>query len=273
MPQPLATLGQTSASFAPDSGQNSASNGLRAGAADTRGRPGSTPLRCSCAEGRAASEDQGDLFAVERFALEQRARQRMELFEVLFEDHRGAMRAVADDALDLHVRVHARRIPLAPTAARPPSGPCPWRSRSPSSRRTSCSVARSWIRKYASICEWPSAVRQAENCPTGKTPGFPSTARHLKTAPTGRCEGFRSTARRLSHPQCPSIVMSCPERVAPLGVIEIERQVRRRSPGWDGDRRLARLAKDLERLSIREEQCHLIGEPIHCLPDLPIGLG
>src|SRR2546425_5882794 len=103
MPQPLATLGQTSASFAPDSGQNSASNGLRAGAADTRGRPGSTPLRCSCAEGRAASEDQGDLFAVERFALEQRARQRMELFEVLFENHPRAMRAVADDALELHV--------------------------------------------------------------------------------------------------------------------------------------------------------------------------
>src|SRR5437660_3104441 len=103
MPQPLATLGQTSASFAPHSGQNSASNGLRAGAADSRGRPRSTPLRCSCAEGRAASEDPGDLLAVERFALEQRARQRMELFEVLFEDHPRAMRAVADDALDLHV--------------------------------------------------------------------------------------------------------------------------------------------------------------------------
>src|SRR5207237_709427 len=77
--------------------------GLRAGAGDTRGRPRSTPLRCSCAETRAASEEQGDLFAVERFALEQRARQRMELFEVLFEDHPRAMRAVADDALDLHV--------------------------------------------------------------------------------------------------------------------------------------------------------------------------
>src|SRR5215813_13719452 len=87
----------------PDSGQHSASNGLRAGAGDTRGRPRSTSLRCGCAEGRAGSEDQGDLCAVERFALKQRARQRMELFEVLFEDHSRAMRAVADDALDLHV--------------------------------------------------------------------------------------------------------------------------------------------------------------------------
>src|SRR6516164_3111753 len=103
MPQPLATLGRRARASAPDSGQHSASNGLRPGAGDTRGRPRSTPLRCSCAEGRAGSEDQGDLFAVERFALEQRARQRMELFEVLFEDHSRAMRAVADNALDLHV--------------------------------------------------------------------------------------------------------------------------------------------------------------------------
>src|SRR5438105_3202063 len=91
------------AGLPPPSGRNSPSNGIRAGHAHPRGRPRSTPLRCSCAEGRAASEDQGDLLAVERFALEQRARQRMELFEVLFEDHPRAMRAVADDALDLHV--------------------------------------------------------------------------------------------------------------------------------------------------------------------------
>src|SRR5215510_4140254 len=103
MSQPLATLRADERELRPDSGQNSASNGLRAGTGNTRGRPRSTPLRCSCAEGRAGSEDQGDLFAVERFALEQRARQRMELFEVLFEDHSRTMRAVADDALDLPV--------------------------------------------------------------------------------------------------------------------------------------------------------------------------
>src|SRR2546428_988823 len=62
-----------------------------------------TLSRCNCAEGRAGSEDPGDLFAVERFALEQRARQRVELFEVLFEDLPRALRAVADNTLDLHV--------------------------------------------------------------------------------------------------------------------------------------------------------------------------
>src|SRR5262247_987424 len=110
MSQPLATLRADERELRPDSGQNSASNGLRAGTGNTRGRPRSTPLRCSCAEGRAGSEDQGDLFAVERFALEQRTRQRMELFEVLFEDHSRAMRAVADDALDLHVDLTRRLL-------------------------------------------------------------------------------------------------------------------------------------------------------------------
>src|SRR5438309_9446791 len=62
-----------------------------------------TLSRCNCAEGCAGSEDPGDFLAVERFALEQRARQRVELFEVLFEDLPRALRAVADDALDLHV--------------------------------------------------------------------------------------------------------------------------------------------------------------------------
>src|SRR6266849_9649675 len=41
-------------------------------------------------------------------------------------------------------------------------------------------------------------MRVAENCPTGKTPGFPSTAHHLKTARRADAGGFRSTARRLS---------------------------------------------------------------------------
>ena len=36
-------------------------------------------------------------------------------------------------------------------------------------------------------------MRVAENCPTGKTPGFPSTAHHLKTA---RRADVRAFARR-----------------------------------------------------------------------------
>src|SRR2546426_1639652 len=103
MPQPLAT-GADERELRPAlRDRTQRRTGLRAGAGDIRGRPRSTPLRCSCAEGRAASEEHSDLFAVERFALEQRAHQRMELFEVLFEDRPRAMRAVADDAPDLHV--------------------------------------------------------------------------------------------------------------------------------------------------------------------------
>ena|SRR2546425_7071994 len=41
-------------------------------------------------------------------------------------------------------------------------------------------------------------MRVAENCPTGKTPGFPSDGASPENCPRGRREGFRSTARRLS---------------------------------------------------------------------------
>src|SRR3989454_1886457 len=103
MPQPLAT-GADERELRPAlRDRTQRRTGLRAGAGTLETAPRSTLLRCSCAEGRAASEEQGDLFAVERFALEQRAHQRMELFEVLFEDRPRAMRAVDDDALDLHV--------------------------------------------------------------------------------------------------------------------------------------------------------------------------
>src|SRR5260370_21551750 len=63
-----------------------------------RPRPGSGG--CRRAKGRAGPEDPGDFLAVERLALEQRARQRVQLFEILFEDLPRPVRAVADAALD-----------------------------------------------------------------------------------------------------------------------------------------------------------------------------
>src|SRR5207247_7668967 len=55
-----------------------------------------------CGE-RALAQDALDLLGVERLALEQRARERVQLLDVLLEDLPGARRAFEHDALDLTV--------------------------------------------------------------------------------------------------------------------------------------------------------------------------
>src|SRR6266446_1953672 len=52
---------------------------------------------------RPSAQDARDLLGVERLALEQRARERVQLLDVLLEDLPGARRAFEHDALDLTV--------------------------------------------------------------------------------------------------------------------------------------------------------------------------
>src|SRR5438093_1959806 len=67
-------------------------------------KPSREPLRGSAGFlERTGAEDPGDLLAVEGLALEQRARQRVELLDVLLENLLGAGRALHHDALDLGV--------------------------------------------------------------------------------------------------------------------------------------------------------------------------
>jgi len=59
------------------------------------------PYAGDAASGRAGAEDAGDLLTVEGLALEQGARQRVELLDVVLEDLLGAARGVHHDPFDL----------------------------------------------------------------------------------------------------------------------------------------------------------------------------
>src|SRR5437867_7942196 len=58
----------------------------------------------------AGAQDPGDLLAVEGLPLEQGARQRVKLFDVLLEDLLRPARGLQDDPLDLRVRSEERRV-------------------------------------------------------------------------------------------------------------------------------------------------------------------
>ena len=62
------------------------------------------------------------------------------------------------------------------------------------------------------------------------------------------------------------------ERITSAPVIEVERDVFGRGTGRDWNSDLSRTSEDLARLAGREHQCHLVGELVHCLPDLTIEL-
>src|SRR2546425_780051 len=66
--------------------------------------------------------------------------------------------------------------------------------------------------------------------------------------------------------------MSGTESVPPSGVIEVHRQVLSRRARGDGNRYLAGFAENLEWLPVREQQCNMVREPVHSLPDLLVDL-